>query len=356
MSLKTIFYSWQSSSPEPQNRYFIRDALKAAATKIGRDLEVVDSPRGHAFRVDEATQGVPGNPPIFDTILDKIKRCAIFVADFTFVGSIEDSLRKVPNPNVLVEYGYALGAVGDNRIIPVMNTAYGSPSPTSLPFNIGYRAIRTLYELPPSLPPDLTSTEKARLVGLLTRELLTIATSPEFFAGLSDGAVRLVEYFVRNSTHGKGRDPDIDPSELASYLAMDADQMKEAIAEAEERGLVATLRVLGGGGPVSPTEMLFVKFDRHFMEWDPMEDAKLIAAELLKTTGNQLVIEPFAERMQLSPRRINPALTYLVRGTVVDCSNVSSHPFAYRSILANRRTSLFLKGQFDPANLRRRGE
>jgi hypothetical protein len=55
--------------------------------------------------------------------------------------------RPTPNPNVLIELGYALPAVGDERVILVFNTAYGEFK--QLPFDLKMR--RALpYHMPHS--------------------------------------------------------------------------------------------------------------------------------------------------------------------------------------------------------------
>lgn len=71
--------------------------------------------------------GVSGSPPIFATILEKIDRAAIYVPDFTFVGKNLGG-EPIPNPNVLIEYGWALKSLGYKRIVAVMNQAYGAPT------------------------------------------------------------------------------------------------------------------------------------------------------------------------------------------------------------------------------------
>ena len=44
--------------------------------------------------------------------------------------------RLFPNPNALIEYGYALKCVGHARMISVMNTAFGQPGENNLPFDL----------------------------------------------------------------------------------------------------------------------------------------------------------------------------------------------------------------------------
>jgi hypothetical protein len=52
----SIFYSWQSDRPNNVCRGFIRHALDTAVSRINVSLSVED-----AVRVDQDTQGVPGN-------------------------------------------------------------------------------------------------------------------------------------------------------------------------------------------------------------------------------------------------------------------------------------------------------
>ena len=142
----TVFYSWQTDSPSTMNRNFIENALKRAIRKLKADAEVVNSMRGHDMVLDKDTKGLPGTPPIVQAIFDKIDNCAVFVPDLTFVAkTLED--RSVPNPNVLIEYGWALKSRGVARMVPVMNTAFGEPSWESLPFNMRHLKWPLTYEL-----------------------------------------------------------------------------------------------------------------------------------------------------------------------------------------------------------------
>ena len=78
---------------------------------------------------------MPGSPPVADTIFRKIEECAIFVPDLTFCGRT-DRDRPIPNANVLIEHGWALAKLGRERIVALMNDAYGEPTETSLPFHL----------------------------------------------------------------------------------------------------------------------------------------------------------------------------------------------------------------------------
>src|SRR6266550_5322699 len=117
----SAFYAWQSDTPSKINREFISVALNEAAQRITNDsLFDVE------LSVDSDTQGVPGTPPITDTILKKIETSEIFIPDVTFVARTGDG-KHIPNPNVMAEFGYALRAKTHSAIIAVMNTAFGPP-------------------------------------------------------------------------------------------------------------------------------------------------------------------------------------------------------------------------------------
>ena len=123
-----IFYSWQSDLPNKTNRSFIEKALQKAASSLSSDELVSITPV-----IDRDTTGVPGSPDIGQTILRKIDECDIFVGDVSIINT-EQAERPAPNPNVLIELGYALKAKGESRLIMVQNTVFGSPE--KLPFDL----------------------------------------------------------------------------------------------------------------------------------------------------------------------------------------------------------------------------
>lgn len=129
----TVFYAWQDDRPKKVNRYLIRDAAQAACDEINEDPS-----NSYTLTLDQDTAGQPGMCDIPNTILGKIRDCDIFLADLTFAGESEtesanEKPQLIPNPNVTLELGYAVGSKatresdGFDRVIAVMNTAYGNP-------------------------------------------------------------------------------------------------------------------------------------------------------------------------------------------------------------------------------------
>ena len=82
----TVFFSWQTDRPTKEGRNFIRKALETAVQRIAEDITVELAVR-EGLEVDKDTKGVPGSPPIVETILKKINAAAVFLPDFTFVGT-----------------------------------------------------------------------------------------------------------------------------------------------------------------------------------------------------------------------------------------------------------------------------
>jgi hypothetical protein len=162
---RKIFYSWQATLPNATNRGFILAALEAACAVVGQDLSVDERPE-----VDRDTQGVPGAPDIAHTIFAKIDAADAFVCDVSIVTSGEGQAKPCPNPNVLIELGYAIKSLGWSRIILVMNTAMGGPE--LLPFDLKTKRVTT-YEMAVENPER--APERKRLQGILKAGLEIIS-------------------------------------------------------------------------------------------------------------------------------------------------------------------------------------
>jgi hypothetical protein len=175
-----IFFSWQSSRRPREGRNLIERVLKIAIENLSKDAALEQAIRD-GLDLDKDTKNVPGNPPIFDTILAKIDRAAIFVPDLTSVAKREDG-QLIPNPNVLIEYGWALKSIGYHRIVPVMNIGYGDPRTASLPFDMAHLRFPMTYDLAEGASDADRRSVRAALARELERALRTIFTSEEFLS------------------------------------------------------------------------------------------------------------------------------------------------------------------------------
>jgi len=130
-----IFYSWQDDLERKHNRWFIKDALEKVVRQLNGKLSIEEPER--QVTLDHDTKGVPGMPDLANTIFDKISESTVLVADVSFIAERAENNKKLCNPNVLIELGYALSKLGSDRVICVMNTAYGKPD--GLPFDLKHK-------------------------------------------------------------------------------------------------------------------------------------------------------------------------------------------------------------------------
>lgn len=161
----TIFNSWQSDTP--YNSKGIRAALREASNR----LESLIS--GLHIKNDEATSNQVGSLHIPNSILKNISNADLFVVDLTTVGATFDETKKLQNPNVLIELGYAVSQLGWDRIIILFNKEFGEFK--DLPFDIEKRSC---------LDFKIISEEDKNGIGQLRENLIVritqiIETNPE---------------------------------------------------------------------------------------------------------------------------------------------------------------------------------
>ena len=132
--IHNIFYSWQSDLPEENNKAFIGSCLRKALSKIKEDKNF-----SLEYVIDRATSKRIGTVDIAQTIFNKINNAKLFVADVSIINHRSRKYRKTPNPNVLIELGYAVRTIGWANVICVFNTKYGHPE--DLPFDIRNRRL-----------------------------------------------------------------------------------------------------------------------------------------------------------------------------------------------------------------------
>lgn len=135
----TLFFSWQSD--EKKSRQILERALLTACDELEEKEEI-------KVEVDYSTLGESGMPSIDQTILRKIDNCDLFLADITPVckydqqqGNGQVVTKEVPNPNVLIELGYAMSALGVDYVIPVAHN--GTWLTQNLPFDINHHSLYT---------------------------------------------------------------------------------------------------------------------------------------------------------------------------------------------------------------------
>jgi len=126
----TMFYSWQSDLPNNKNRNLIQSSIDMAVKNLNKSAIAISA--------DRDTAGKLGTPDIVETIFRKIDEADMFIADISIINP-NAKTRRTPNPNVLLELGYAAKSLGWDRIICFINFEYGTHE--DLPFDLRTRRI-----------------------------------------------------------------------------------------------------------------------------------------------------------------------------------------------------------------------
>lgn len=148
-----------------RHRHFLKSCLEEATSRAGEELGLEDAERPE---VDHDTKGKPGMADIATTVLNKISESALFVADLTPIGR-SDGEKALPNPNVLIELGWAMAKLGPERIIGIFNTADGWRV-EDMPFDVRHRRLMP-YNLPDGAGKATREAVRKKLVQELTEAI-----------------------------------------------------------------------------------------------------------------------------------------------------------------------------------------
>ncbi|MFV8332006.1 hypothetical protein [Flavobacterium sp. GSP14] len=180
-----IFYSWQATTNNKHNRYFILTCVEKAVKKLRDKPEL----NGVEFIIQEGINGEPGSTQLASKIIDdRIPNCDVFIADLSIINYhfpssipveyqevLKKSIKPTPNPNVLLEYGVAYRSITEERIIGIMNSTLGSMRENSdlLPFDIKHLR----YPIEYAYSESLNDKEKAQneLISKLTEAIKSTA-------------------------------------------------------------------------------------------------------------------------------------------------------------------------------------
>ncbi len=189
-----VFYSWQSDLPGNNNRNLLNECIEEA---VKESSIIVD---GMEIIADRDTKGLTGSPNIPQTIFSKIEECDLFIADVSIINSnmIAESdvdeegcididggdaagrikeeskpkFRYTPNPNVMIELGYAVRCIGWERVICFINTDYGKID--NLPFDLDHQRV-TGY----SIQKESKSKVKNNIKSIITHNILILSKQPK---------------------------------------------------------------------------------------------------------------------------------------------------------------------------------
>ena len=164
----TIFYSWQNDLDHKTHRNFLEKCIQKALKSVKKEAHIV-------VDYDRDTKGLNGSPDITTTIFEKIEKSVLFICDVSIVNS-ESSQRKTPNPNVLIELGFAVHKLGWDRIICLFDGNTGDVE--DLPFDIRQKRV-TVFN------PN-SEKEAERITKILATNIQDLYVDGKLFNPLND--------------------------------------------------------------------------------------------------------------------------------------------------------------------------
>lgn len=128
--------------------------------------------------------------------------------------------------------------------------------------------------------------------------------------GYSMAATAIARYFVERTEHATFADQQIKLDELAHYIGLSVEDTEDALYELSDYCKVTHGIVLAYGA-------LFSKFDKYWSDWDPADDALKLAADIVNNSNFPVNPSEIAKRYGWEPRRLNPAIYYLLERKLI---------------------------------------
>lgn len=161
------FYSWQSDKKDVSQK--IETALKNKFKEMEK--------RGIYIELVKATDGISGGRVLEEVILENIKRCDFFIADLTPVArhtNCDGKTKLVPNPNCMLEFGYALRHFHPECVIAYMQLE-DYDNHHELPFDLNHR---TYNHFKPGVNVKIDEREILRIIDIVNKSIASV--KPEY--------------------------------------------------------------------------------------------------------------------------------------------------------------------------------
>ena len=175
--------------------------------------------------IDRDTKDEFGSPDIRNSIFGKINHSKFFICDVSL------NEYKTPNPNVLIELGYAIKTVGWSKILCLFNTQTGNIE--ELPFDINHNRV-TPYN------PNAES-EKKRIANIISININNLLRNGELYNPIEDHLKKKIDYIVlqivRNIINIFDFEKEVNYSTRLSELDnLSVDEMAHLLSKTETLG------------------------------------------------------------------------------------------------------------------------
>lgn len=158
--------------------------------------------------------------------------------------------------------------------------------------------------------------------------------------GYSPAANAIAQALVKASKYGTAHDPQMQVETLMDTTGLSFEDVKDACFE------LSNLVHLHREEVVWPLEALFAEFDKHWMPWDPADDALKLAGDMVNDENFPETSKDIADRYSWLPRRLNAAVSYLIRRGAARETKVLGEPeFVSHWVSKTDATRRFVKSR-----------
>lgn len=168
---------------------------------------------------------------------------------------------------------------------------------------------------------------------------LAVKVAQQSATGYSAAATAILKLFSDSASDAYFGDPTFTEAELAENLELTSDEVTDALYELRSFVKVTL-------GHVRPETELFASFDKHWRVWNPEQDAIKLATDLVQDASFPSQSAEIAARYGWQPRRLNPALAYLInRKIVMDSKAYGTMPWLTHWIGRTDETRRFARSR-----------
>ncbi|MCP5214331.1 MAG: toll/interleukin-1 receptor domain-containing protein [Pseudomonadales bacterium] len=152
--------------------------------------------------------------------------------------------------------------------------------------------------------------------------------------GFSVAATAIANVFCSKSETGTSHDPMLEMDDLVQETGLTQKDIEDGLYELRPFFKEEHYSII-------PENELFVEFDKAFMGWEPDKDALRMASAILNDERFPTSLTEIAEKFDWSPRRINPAVNYLINRNICrDDEIMGIHPWAQHRIQEKQSGSI----------------
>lgn len=167
--------------------------------------------------------------------------------------------------------------------------------------------------------------------------------------GLTPAAEAIARLLLERSQLGCEDDDVVPTPVLREGTGLSDEAIEDAVDELEGQGLVSVPSLMGHGDPlgypfIRPKNALFTEIEPKLRGTDPPGDALRIAVDLMNAEDQSDWLRKLAETYGWSPRRMNPAVAWLLERDLIETGNeIGSHPWITHWIRATPKTRRFVR-------------